>query len=175
MKTISIFAFLAAVLIGTASAQKLGILEKSFVEKAAKGNLAEVELGKLAQEKSSDSQVKDFGQQMVTDHSKANDELKPIADSAKVKWPDQLTGESKELYDRLQKLSGNKFDRLYIRSMVEDHKKDVREYKTQSKLVKDPQLKTYVDQTLPVIEQHLTHAESVNKTATSSAASTKSL
>jgi putative membrane protein len=154
-------------LIGAAAAQNLSTSEKSFVEKAAKGNLAEVELAKLAQQKSSDSQVKDFAQQMITDHSKANDDLKRIADSAKVKWPDQLTGEPKALYDRLKKLSGNEFDRLYIRSMVEDHKKDVQEYKVESKQVKDPQLKSYVDQTLPIIEQHLTHAESVNKTAIS--------
>ena len=174
MKFISLFVLLATGLIGTAAAQNLTASEKSFVEKAAKGNLAEVELGKLAQQKSSDSKVKDFGQQMITDHSKANDQLKTIADSAGVKWPDQLTGESKTLYDRLEKLSGNQFDQLYIRSMVEDHKKDVQEYKTASKQVKDPQLKTYVEQTLPIIEQHLTHAESVSKTASSSIAPAKS-
>jgi putative membrane protein len=168
MKIISFLALLATGVIGTASTQNLTTSEKSFVEKAAEGNLAEVELGKLAQQKSSDSKVKDFAQQMITDHSKANDQLKPIADSASVKWPSNLTGESKTLYDRLEKLSGNQFDRLYIRSMVEDHKKDVQEYKAETKQVKDPQLKSYVDQTLPIIEQHLTHAESVNKSAVSS-------
>jgi putative membrane protein len=79
----------------SAHAQGLSTPEKTFVEKAAKGNFAEVELGKLASQKSSNAQVKAFGQQMINDHSKANDNLKPIADSAHVQWPAQLTGEPK--------------------------------------------------------------------------------
>jgi putative membrane protein len=88
--------------------------EKTFITKAAKGNLAEVELGKLASEKSHNQQIKDFGQQMVTDHSKANDNLKPIADSNDVQWSTKLTGEPKALYDKLSTLSGAAFDKTYV-------------------------------------------------------------
>jgi putative membrane protein len=162
MKIRSQLAFLTVlVLCGPAHAQGLSAPEKAFVEKAAKGNLAEVELGKLASQKSNDAQVKAFGQQMITDHSKANDSLKPIANSAHVPWPAQLTGESKTVYDRLAKLSGAQFDRLYVQTMAQDHQKDAAEYRTEAAKVKDPQLKTYITQTLPVVEQHLNHIKQI--------------
>ena len=150
-------------LTGGLYAQGLSPTEKTFVTKAAKGNLAEVELGKLASDKSHNQQVKDFGQQMVTDHSKANDNLKPIADSNGVQWPTKLTGEPKALYDKLSKLSGAAFDRTYIHAMAEDHQKDAKEYETESGKIKDSQLKSYVDQTLPVVQQHLSHIQSIQQ------------
>jgi putative membrane protein len=122
-----------------------------------------------AAEKSNNPQVKAFGQQMITDHSKANDNLKPIADSAHVPWPTQLTAEPKTVYDRLSKLSGSQFDKLYVQTMVQDHQKDVGEYRTESTKVKDPQLKTYVTQTLPVVEQHLNHIKRIQPSAGGSA------
>ena len=156
------FPFLFAV-VSAAYAQGLTTAEKTFVTKAAKGNLAEVELGKLASQKSHNADVKAFGEQMVTDHSKANDNLKPIADSNGVQWPTKLTGESKTLYDQLSKLSGAAFDKTYVHAMVEDHQKDAKEYEMESGKVKDSQLKSYVDQTLPVVQQHLSHIQSIQQ------------
>jgi len=153
----------------SAHAQGLSTPEKTFVEKAAKGNFAEVELGKLASQKSNNAQVKAFGQQMINDHSKANDNLKPIADSAHFQWPAQLTGEPKTLYDRLAKLSGPQFDKLYVQAMVQDHQKDAGEYRTESTKAKDPQLKTYITQTLPVVEQHLNHIKQIQTSTEGSA------
>jgi putative membrane protein len=160
MKKTALLAFSLLVFAGGLSAE-LTTAEKTFVTKAAKGNLAEVELGKLASEKSHNQQIKDFGQQMVTDHSKANDNLKPIADSNGVQWPTKLTGEPKALYDKLSTLSGAAFDKTYVHAMVEDHQKDAKEYETESGKVKDSQLKSYVDQTLPVVQQHLSHIQSI--------------
>jgi putative membrane protein len=97
MKIRSQSAFLTVVaLCAPAYAQSLSAPGKAFVEKAAKGNLAEVELGKLALQKSNDAQVKAFGQQMITDHSKANDSLKPIADSAHIAWQAALNSKQRE-------------------------------------------------------------------------------
>jgi len=162
MKICSLIAFSTALALATTvHAQGLSAPEKVFVEKAAKGNLAEVELGRLASQKASDSQVKAFGDQMVTDHSKANDDLKPIADGGGVQWPTKLTGESKLLQDRLSKLSGAAFDKAYVRAMAEDHQKDAKEYQMQSSKVKDAKLKAYVDQTLPIVQQHLSHIQQI--------------
>jgi putative membrane protein len=161
------FPFLMAVATG-AYAAGLTTAEKTFVTKAAKGNFAEVELGKLASQKSNNQDVKAFGEQMVTDHSKANDNLKPIADSNGVQWPTRLTGEPKTVYDQLSKLSGPAFDKLYVRTMVQDHKKDAKEYEMESGKVKDSQLKSYVDQTLPVVQQHLSHIQSIQQSSGSS-------
>ena len=156
------FPFLLAVVNG-AFAQGLSTAEKTFVTKAAKGNFAEVELGKLASQKSHNADVKAFAEQMVTDHSKANDNLKPISDSNGVQWPTKLTGEPKALYDKLSSLSGAAFDKTYIHAMVEDHQKDAKEYEMESGKVKDSQLKSYVDQTLPVVQQHLSHIQSIQQ------------
>ena len=166
MKIPALIAFSTLVTFGAALyAQGLSMAEKTFVEKAAKGNLAEVELGKLASQKSDNPEVKAFGEQMVTDHSKANDNLKPIADAGGVQWPTALTGEPKTLYDRLSKLSGPSFDKVYIQAMVTDHKRVAQEYKTAAGKAKDSQLKSYVDQTLPIVEQHLSHAQKVQQSA----------
>jgi putative membrane protein len=168
MKTIAILVFSLFTVAGLAGAA-LTPTEKTFITKAAKGNMAEVDLGKLAAEKSNSQQVKDFGQQMVTDHSKANDNLKQIADSNGVQWPNKLTGEPKALYDKLSKLSGPEFDKVYIHAMVQDHQKDAKEYETESGKIKDSQLKSYVDQTLPVIQQHLSHIQSIQESSGKSA------
>ena len=125
MKKTALLTFSLLVFAGGLSAE-LTSAEKTFITKAAKGNLAEVELGKLASEKSHNQQIKDFGQQMVTDHSKANDNLKPIADSNDVQWSTKLTGEPKALYDKLSTLSGAAFDKTYVNAMVEDHQKDAK-------------------------------------------------
>jgi len=162
------FPFLLAV-VSTAYAQGLTTAEKTFVTKAAKGNFAEAELGKLASQKSHNADVKAFGEQMVTDHSKANDNLKPIADSNGVQWPTHLTGEPKTLYDQLSKLSGAAFDKTYVHAMVQGHEETAKLYETESGKVKDSQLKSYVDQTLPVVQQHLSHVQSIQQSSSGSA------
>jgi putative membrane protein len=169
MKQTVLVTFWLVALAGESMGQGLSTAEKGFVTTAAKGNLAEVELGKLTSEKSNNQLVKDFGQQMVNDHSKANDNLKPIADSNGIQWPTKLTGESEALYNRLSKLSGAQFDKSYVQAMAQDHRKVLAEYKRESGTVKDQQLKAYIDQTLPVVQQHLSHIESIEKTASSSA------
>lgn len=161
------FPFLLAVVTG-AYAQGLTTAEKTFVTKAAKGNLAEAELGKLASQKSHNPDVKAFGEQMVTDHSKANDNLRAIADSNGVQWPTKLTGEPKALYEKLSSLSGAAFDKTYIHAMIEGHQKVAKEYEMESGKVKDSQLKSYLDQTLLVVQQHLSHIQSIQQSKGSS-------
>jgi putative membrane protein len=146
--------------------QSLTPPEREFVQKAAAGNTAEVKLAQLAQQKSQDAKVKDFANLMITDHGKANNDLKPIADAANIKISDQLKGDAKVTYNELEKLSGSKFDHRYVSAMVRDHRKDAAEYQKAQSFVKNPQLKTYVDNTLPIVQHHLTMAEGMeNKTA----------
>jgi putative membrane protein len=98
--------------------------EKQFVEKAAAGITSEIKLAELALRKSQDQKIKDFANRMIADHGKANNDLKPIADAANVKMPDQLKGEAMATYTELAKLSGPEFDRSYISDMVKAHRKD---------------------------------------------------
>ncbi|MGD0987369.1 MAG: DUF4142 domain-containing protein [Candidatus Sulfotelmatobacter sp.] len=135
--------------------------DKKFMRDAAQGGMAEVELGKLATEKASSDDVKRFGQRMVDDHSKANDELKQIASSEGVTLPDTLNAKDKALKVRLSKLSGENFDRAYMESMVKDHKKDVADFQKESASGSDPQVKQFASKTLPTLQDHLQEAQSI--------------
>lgn len=134
--------------------------ERRFMEHAARGGMAEVEMGKLAQEKAESQQVKDFGKRMVEDHGKANDELKRLAANKGVTLPTDMDGSHKRKIDKLSKLSGDKFDREYMDEMVDDHEKDVREFRSMAKSAKDADVKSFASTTLPVLEQHLSLAKS---------------
>ena len=137
--------------------------DQTFVTKAAAGGLAEVELGKLAQQKGSTEEVKNFGQRMVTDHGKANDELKSIAQKKNITLPTSLDAHDQATRDRLAKLSGPAFDRAYMRTMLTDHRKDVNEFKHESTSGKDPDIKAFASNTLPTLEDHLKQAQDANK------------
>ena len=137
--------------------------DTTFVTKAAQGGLAEVELGKLAQQKGTSAEVKTFGQRMVDDHSKANDELKSIAQQKNITLPTTIDPKDKALQARLEKLSGPAFDRAYMQAMVTDHKKDVSEFRTESQSGRDSDIKAFAAKTLPTLEDHLRLAQDANK------------
>lgn len=118
-------------------------MDKHFIRKAGVGGLAEVELGKLAAEKGQSEEVKKFGQRMVDDHGKANDQLKHLAESKGVTLPTDLSAKDKATKARLEKLSGENFDRAYMNDMVQDHTKDVSEFKKVSKSAKDSDVKSF--------------------------------
>jgi putative membrane protein len=131
------------------------VADKKFVEKAASGGMAEVKLGKLAVEKGTSPTVKSFGQKMIDDHGKANDELKTLATRKKLPVPTDVDSEQKATYDKLAKLSGPDFDKAYIDAMVKDHDKDVKEFKEASTASNmDPDVKAWAAKTLAVIEKH---------------------
>jgi len=137
--------------------------DQKFVMDAAKGGLAEVELGKLAQEKASSEQVKNFGKRMVDDHSKANDELQTLAKNKNITLPSDLDPKDKALKDRLSKLSGPAFDRAYMNAMLQDHRKDVSEFRTESTKGRDADVKAFASKTLPTLEDHLKLAQQTEK------------
>jgi len=133
--------------------------DQAFVTEAAQGGMSEVQLGELAVKQASSKDVKAFGQHMVSDHSKANDELKQLA--AKKKWdlPADVGAENKATMDRLSKLKGAAFDKAYMSDMVEDHVKDVAAFDTESKKGKDLDLRSWAAKTLPTLRHHLSMAK----------------
>jgi putative membrane protein len=138
---------------------KLSHGDRKFIEEAAKGGMAEVQLGKLAAEKAENPQVKQFGQRMVDDHTKANSQLQQLASTKNVQLPQDIDRSHRREYERLQKLSGTDFDREYMKHMVSDHKKDVKEFQKTAKSAKDPDLKNFAQTTLPTLEEHLRQAQ----------------
>ena len=140
---------------------QLSAAEQTFVKKAAQGGMAEVELGKLATQKASSEDVKKFGQRMVDDHTKANDQLKQIAGNKGVTLPTDLNSKDQAMKERLSKLDGEKFDQAYMKNMVRDHTKDVSEFRKESTSGKDSDLKSFASQTLPTLEDHLKEAKNI--------------
>ena len=143
----------------TGSSGKLSGADRTFVMKAAEGGMAEVELGRLAASKATDPDVKAFGQRMVDDHTKANDKLKAIASEEGITLPTELKGEAKSMHDKLSKASGADFDKMYMKHMVTDHKKDVAEFEKESKNGKDSDVKQFASDTLPTLREHLQMAQ----------------
>lgn len=138
-----------------ANRMKLSAGENTFLTNAAEGGMAEVELGNLAQEKGNSDVVKQFGKRMVDDHSKINDELKPLASSKGVTVPTTLDAKSQATKDRLSKLSGAAFDRAYMQDMVTDHTHDVAEFRRMASSATDPDIKAFASKQLPTLEEHL--------------------
>jgi len=147
---------------GASAGTSVAAADKAFVQKAAVGGMAEVEMGKMAQQKGSSDQVKQFGSRMVEDHSKANDELKKIASSKGIALPTDLDAKHKSKMDKMQKLSGAQFDRAYMDDMVADHKQDVAEFRKEANSGKDSDLKAFAAKTLPTLEDHLKMAQSTD-------------
>jgi putative membrane protein len=139
--------------------------DKKFVKDAALGGMTEVELGKLAAEKGSSDAVKQFGQKMVDDHSKANEELKQVASNEKMDIPDSLDSKHKSRIDKLSKLSGPDFDKAYLKDQVKDHQQDVSEFQSEAQGGTDPNVKQFAVKTLPVLQDHLSMVKDLNKTS----------
>lgn len=131
------------------------------MKNAAQGGLLEVQLGQLAEQKATSQGVKDFAQQMVKDHSKANDELKSIAAKENVDLPSAVSAKQQREIDRLSKLSGQQFDKAYMQHMLKDHRKDINEFQKEANKGKDPDVKSFASSTLPTLQQHLQHAQRV--------------
>lgn len=136
------------------SSGNLSSADKKFVMEAAQGGMAEVKLGQLATQKASSDQVKQFGQKMIDDHTKANDELKSLAERKGITLPTDMDSKDQSRYDRLNKLSGAEFDRAYMREMERDHGKDVAEFKRESQRGSDPELKDWASKTLSTLQEH---------------------
>lgn len=134
---------------------------KEFVDDATQGGLKEVELGKLAQKKALSQQVRDYGKMMEKEHGDANDKLKPVLQTLGFNAPTTLSKEHQDVVDRLTKLSGNEFDKEYMTEMVNDHKDDVDDFETAQKNLPASEIKTWVDNTLPVLRNHVQQAESL--------------
>ncbi len=127
----------------------------AFMNDAAMGGMAEVELGRLAINQAASKEVKAFAQHMIDDHSKAGEELKQLAQGKKVMLPPDVSPTHKEVMGKLSPLKGAEFDRAYVKAMVEDHVKDVTAFEAVSKNATDADVKTFAAKTLPTLQQHL--------------------
>lgn len=145
----------------TQGSSTLGDLDQRFVTEAARGGLAEVQLGQLASQNASSDAVREFGQRMVTDHTQANNQLQQIASGKGITLPTDLGTENQAMLDRLSSLTGTEFDRQYMQHMLQDHNEDVSLFQQQSQQGEDADLRAFASQTLPVLQEHLQLAQTI--------------
>ncbi|HEU4636437.1 MAG TPA: DUF4142 domain-containing protein [Edaphobacter sp.] len=135
------------------------IKDKMFVHEAIEGGLAEIALGNLAAQKSSNDDVRSFGKKMVEEHQNLNQQLSQIADTIGARAPKKMGKDQQAQYDRLAALSGDDFDREYILLMVKDHHKDLREMRAEARTTQEADLKAVLGDGASVIRDHMVTAD----------------
>lgn len=135
---------------------------KGFMTTAAEDGMFEVEAGKVASTKAQDAAVKQYGQEMTADHTRANNELKQLAQKKDIVLPTEISAMQKEKISKLQNLSGAEFDREYMKMMVESHQKAVDLFQKQADSGSDAEAKAFASKTLPTLKEHLNDAQNLN-------------
>ena len=125
----------------------------------AQANLAEIECGKLALDKAKSPEVKDFAKHMVEDHGRMLEENKQMADKKGAKMPETPNKEQQAAKAKLEKMSGEDFDRAYANQMVQDHQKALKLVQDTAKNAKDAELKGAAQKAAPQVEKHLQMAK----------------
>ena len=165
----------ASAILCTSLASAADRTTQHFVKESIQGNLAEVKVGNLAQQKGASQGVKEFGAMLVKDHSAANERAQQAAAAVGVSPPSQPTVKQKASYQVLSALSGEKFDRHFIKSMVKDHQEDIAKYEKESNSGSGPAA-DYAKAILPDLRKHLEMAQRLQqaeRTASSSGASSR--
>ncbi|GAC1495988.1 MAG: DUF4142 domain-containing protein [Steroidobacteraceae bacterium] len=135
--------------------------DAKFYKSAAEGGIAEVELGNLAQRKSNDPGVKEFGAMMVKDHTAANEKLKNIAATKNILLPTSASLGQMATKAKLEVLSGETFDKSYIKGMIKDHEEDIALFKKEAAAGRDPDAKAFAQAALPTLRAHLKRIKSI--------------
>ena len=149
---------------GAATSGSLKGPDRAFLAEATKGNRGEVALARLAQQQADSQAVRDLAQAIETDHHQANETLQSIAASVGAADNDtELEPKHRQLQERLSRLAGAAFDRVYASEMVKDHQKDIRAYEKASRQLQHADLKAYATASLPKLKQHLEHARTVQQ------------
>ncbi|MEA2710740.1 MAG: putative rane protein [Phycisphaerales bacterium] len=172
--TLALVALLGLSMVPLARAAEVPGPDLKFVNNAVRDGEVEVALGKLAAEKASSEEVKKLGQQMADDHSKANEELKSLAESKKIDLTRAQAGATKRsegMSQKLRKLEGEEFDKGYVAIMVKEHEKDVKAFEKESKDGEDAEIKAFAAKTLPTLQHHLEMVKEVQKKVGGGAAS----
>ncbi|MDF2932061.1 MAG: hypothetical protein K0R36_1392 [Chryseobacterium sp.] len=150
----------SATVSNTAVTEKtLGDQDKKFADEAARGGMMEVMMGDLAAKTSTNATVKALGEMMARDHGKANEELKKWASASGYTLPTSLNAEQQKKHDDLKTKKGSEFDKMYTNLMVNDHKKDIADFKKEASEGSETSLKGFASKTLPILEHHLMESE----------------
>ncbi len=151
----------APAIAGPQQANRTMTTGQSFAQDLAQANIAEIELGKLAQHKGSLTGVKELGARLVNDHTQMNNQLKEWARTNHVTLPTHVSSTQADQKRKLEGLSGQAFDRAYLDYMLSDHAHDVKQVQEMALNAQDPQVKQLAEKCLPKLEDHLRMAENI--------------
>ncbi len=146
--------------INNAPAGTMAKTDQNFMNDAIQGDLSEIKVGQLAQQKGQSEGVKQFGQMLEQDHSRNLEQAKQTAEKLGLTAPSQPNAKQTSMYDHLSKLSGAQFDREFARDMVSDHKEDISKFQKQAS--SRGTLAEFAQQTIPTLQKHLQTAQSLN-------------
>lgn len=138
--------------------------DKKFAQEAAMGGLTEIQLAKLAEQRSSNDTVKQFAQTVLNEQNKANDQLQQVASRGNLTLPNSPDPKEEEALNKLSKLSGPAFDKAFAKDMVKEHEKQVNEFRAESTSGMVSQVREFAGQMLPELQQHLESAKNLEKT-----------
>lgn len=155
-------AAMAAAILATPLALAANSKSDAFMQKAIEGNLAEIKVGQLAQQKGATDGVRHLGAVLEQDHSAANSQAMTAASSMGVTPPSQPSAKERAEYQHLASLSGNRFDQAFVKAMVKDHKKDIAAFRKEAKAGSGPAA-SYAKASLPTLRKHLQLAESLER------------
>jgi putative membrane protein len=137
--------------------------DQDFAVNTAIAGMTEIQAGQLAEQKGMATDVKEYAQMMVRDHTAAANKLTAIANQKNITLPATLTPDAQKDLDDLQKEGGNKFDKDYMAMMVSDHKKVIGAFENESKNGSDADIRAFADSTLHTLRLHLEKAEKCEK------------
>lgn len=159
MKHAFIGALFGAMLVAAPALAQEKMSDEQFVEKAGQSGLAEVQMGEVAVQQAASDGVKQFGQRMIDDHTKANQDLEKAIEGKQFTMPTEPSAEHKTKMEQLSGLQGEEFDRTYMREMVTEHQNDIQTFEGYAQSGADAELKSFAQATLPILQEHLRMAQ----------------
>jgi putative membrane protein len=145
------------------AATKMNKADERFLTEAMQGDLAEVKMGELAQQKGQSDRVKAYGETLVKDHGDHSKKLQQLGQQMNMTLPGDPSSKQKSDYDRLSKMSGAQFDRDFAKLMVEGHRQMIAKYQPETK--KSGPIGDMAKETMPTLQHHLQMAQELSRPA----------
>ena len=150
----------------SSTSAKLSDNEKQLLQKVAEADKAEIEMGQLAQSNASSDKVKQFGQKLVDDHTQNNQQLQQIAQQKGVQLEAEEKPDEQAAKAKFEKMKGAQFDKAFLQHERDDHAKLLKELQQQQDQVQDPDVKSFISQTITAVQQHLQEAQGSKASST---------
>ena len=129
--------------------------DQTFMRKTAQDNLAEIQTAKFVEQKTNDPGIRKYAQDLRSEHSMAQQQLKQVAQQAGVTLPASPTQEDIAKLDQLKKLSGKQLDNAFVKNELSDHKKGIKSFDTEIATSQDPAVKDFAEMVLPHLQDHM--------------------